>query len=391
MSISRPQSLASFDTGYCADSLEFCPFGDTQRFLVGTYQLLAAGGAEKPQEELSSSDARRIGRIYVCDAVEEKEKEEEKEEKEKEEEKEEEEEKDGGRTVRVAERQRIETSAVFDIKWSHQPVAGRALAGVADADGLLTVYAAGDSDSEEEYLARLCGTDAPTADGSMCCSLDWSNRLEAQAAPAIVTSHSDGSVRHMALAESRVAVGAQWRAHDLEAWTAAFDCWQPAVVYTGGDDARLKGWDTRAGGGAPLFSSARHRAGVCGVQPSPHRPHVLATGGYDEHVLLWDTRSMRAPQAECAVGGGVWRLRWHPDAPGRLLAAAMYGGFHLLDHCDQQEPQPALAASFMDHASIAYGADWSHARPAGGGGRLVGTCSFYDHAVHLWREPALGT
>ncbi|KAJ2765994.1 hypothetical protein IWQ56_003886 [Coemansia nantahalensis] len=354
MSVCGPLSLASLDTEYCADSLEFSPFADSQRFLVGTYQLVEAGS------DGQASDATRVGRIYVYDA----------------------DESDNGESVRIVERQRIETSAVFDIKWCYRRLQDRELVGVASADGLLTVYAAGGQDGQG-HLERVCATAEPTSAGSMCCSLDWSNRLDASAAPAIVTSHSDGSIQHLELVDSGVVASGQWQGHDLEAWIAAFDYWQPSVVYTGGDDARLKGWDLRSGPDAPVFNLGRHQAGVCSIQSSLHRPHVLATGSYDENVFIWDTRAMRAPLAEHNVGGGVWRLKWHPEVADRLLVGAMYNGFHVLT----VDPV-GLAASFMDHKSIAYGADWCQAAPSTpGAGWLVGTCSFYDHTVHLWRDP----
>ncbi|KAJ2800333.1 hypothetical protein H4R20_004101 [Coemansia guatemalensis] len=369
MDVEMLKSLASFDTEYCADSLEFCPYGNTRRFLVGTYQLLTSDNAgssaqteELEQEIAKPSDSRRIGRVYVCEAVEDA----------------------GEQTLRIIERQRIETSAVFDIKWSYQPVFGKQLAGVASADGLLTIYA-NDGSSDESLLSSFCATEEPTSDGSMCCSLDWSNRLQGGGSPSIATSHSDGSLQLLEVAESAIEVESQWQAHDLEAWTAAFDYWNPEVVYSGGDDARLKGWDRRIGlsSSTPVFNSGRHQAGVCSIQSSLHRQHMLATGSYDEHVFIWDKRNMRAPVAEHNVGGGVWRLKWHPEDACALLVGAMYNGAQILD---VSQNDTRLAASFMDHASITYGADWCQSRDNPACGWLAATCSFYDHIVHLWRK-----
>ncbi|KAJ1785856.1 hypothetical protein LPJ59_006049 [Coemansia sp. RSA 2399] len=225
----------------------------------------------------------------------------------------------------------------------------------------------------------------------MCCSLDWTNRLQAESRPQIATSQSDGSVRLLEFAESRLETLARWQAHDLEAWITAFDYWNTSVVYSGGDDARLKAWDMRMDpdGRSPVLNSRRHEAGVCSIQSNFHRQYLLATGSYDENVLIWDTRSMRKPLAEHNVGGGVWRLKWHPQNPSLLLVAAMYNGFHVLDasadvDCAHASIQPRT--SFMDHESIAYGADWSHDRTTCEDGWLVGTCSFYDHIVHIWRD-----
>jgi hypothetical protein len=39
---------------------------------------------------------------------------------------------------------------------------------------------------------------------------------------------------------------------------------------------------------------------------------------------------------------------------------------------------------FEEHGSLAYGADWSRLSSKGGKS-LVASCSFYDHAMHLWR------
>ncbi|KAJ2586076.1 hypothetical protein IWW49_004221, partial [Coemansia sp. RSA 1797] len=173
-----------------------------------------------------------------------------------------------------------------------------------------------------------------------------------------------------------------WQGHDLEAWIAAFDYWTPDIVYSGGDDARLKGWDTRIGP-HPVFNSRRHQAGVCSIQSNFHREHILATGSYDEHVFVWDTRNMRMPVQEYNVGGGVWRLKWHPNDATQLLVGAMYNGFHVLDVGEKV----ACSASFMDHTSIAYGADWCQSQKPDSEDMLVGTCSFYDHVVHVWRNP----
>ncbi|KAJ1765304.1 hypothetical protein LPJ69_001360, partial [Coemansia sp. RSA 1752] len=86
---------------------------------------------------------------------------------------------------------------------------------------------------------------------------------------------------------------------------------------------------------------------------------------------------------EYNVGGGVWRLKWHPNDATQLLVGAMYNGFHVLDVGEKV----ACSASFMDHTSIAYGADWCQAQKPGSEDMLVGTCSFYDHVVHVWRNP----
>ena len=72
----------------------------------------------------------------------------------------------------------------------------------------------------------------------------------------------------------------------------------------------------------------RHDAGVCSISSHPTIQHLLVTGSYDENILVWDNRFMKVPVSEINTGGGVWRLKWHPSDPSRILAACMYNGFH---------------------------------------------------------------
>ena len=52
---------------------------------------------------------------------------------------------------------------------------------------------------------------------------------------------------------------------------------------------------------------------------------------YDERVLLWDIRSPQRPVKETAVGGGVWRVKWHPVNPDLMATACMHNGFQILN------------------------------------------------------------
>ncbi|KAJ1948219.1 hypothetical protein FBU59_001693 [Linderina macrospora] len=380
-----PVSLASFDPIYSSDCVEFYPFDNSQRFLLGTYQLLKANGEKASDDQsLTSADAQRVGRLYVCDAHD-----------------------NADGSMSVIEQQRIETSAIFDVKWSYNKVNNKALVGLALSDGDLAIYEA-NSTSDSQFLQPLCKTSGPTSAGSMCLSLDWSNRLTQENQPRIMASQSDGSLRLLQMRESGDLESSEpWHAHDFEAWITSFDYWNTSIVFSGGDDAVFKGWDLRMDpvGSSPIFASKRHMAGVCSVHSNFHRQHLLATGSYDENVMIWDTRSMRAPLAEYNVGGGVWRLKWHPTEPTQLLVAGMYGGFHVLDvevdGVDRSAAVPLpdngrpnvnidLTTSFMEHASIAYGADWCQFNCDPTKDWLVGTCSFYDHLFHLWRRPAIG-
>ena len=97
-----------------------------------------------------------------------------------------------------------------------------------------------------------------------------------------------------------------WTAHELEAWVIRTHLVDPAVLFTGGDDAAFKwcvslrhalalvrfgrllcavhsrcyavSWDTRTAGACVFQQKKAHAAGVCAIECNPHRDCELATG-----------------------------------------------------------------------------------------------------------------
>ncbi|CAM9312619.1 unnamed protein product [Hapterophycus canaliculatus] len=177
----------------------------------------------------------------------------------------------------------------------------------------------------------------------------------------------------------------------------------------------MKGWDLRAGGGAcgasPAFVCKGHGAGVTAGQWHPTLQHTFVSGSYDEAVRIWDARSLRVPVSTTATGGGLWRLKWHPD-PERgnlLLAACMHAGMRVLDTglgVKKSLVQGSLSAlgegggepgskkqivsTYTRHASMAYGADWCRLPILSRSKRaVIASCSFYDSLFCLWQTPPL--
>ncbi|OJT15835.1 Diphthine methyltransferase [Trametes pubescens] len=203
---------------------------------------------------------------------------------------------------------------------------------------------------------------------------------------------------HKPESSAGLTVADSWHAHDYEPWIAAWDYWNSNVVYSGGDDLKMKGWDIRQGGSSPLFVNKRFDAGVTTIQSHPHIEHILAVGSYNNTVCIFDTRKPLVPLTEVDVGGGAWRVKWHPSAARKddLLVACMHDGCKVikLDFGAGEDPGAALSSSdrpwnvtkrFDEHTSMAYGVDWSFAKDRGDDDTSVASCSFYDHTLHLWR------
>uniref|UniRef100_A0AAZ1XN76 Diphthamide biosynthesis 7 n=1 Tax=Oreochromis aureus TaxID=47969 RepID=A0AAZ1XN76_OREAU len=306
---SKTRSLQVFDTELSADAVEWCPVSPNHSILAcGTYQLQKGGGEE-------NATPSRIGRVYLFEFRHE-----------------------GPMCPPLTELQRMDTAAILDLKWCHVPMSDRAVLGMATATGELQLYTLSRSQEGSHSLQSLSSLEVGAE--RLALSLDWSTGRLDSSDVRIVCSDSAGCTSVLSLAEGALTTLSQWKAHDFEAWISAFSYWDTQLVYSGGDDCKLKGWDLRIGPSSPTFISK----------------------SYDEQVLLWDGRNMRQPLSETPLGGGVWRLKWHPSHQHLLLAACMHNDFHIL-HCQQALEGSAgacpIVTSYILHSSLAYGADWS--------------------------------
>lgn len=91
------------------------------------------------------------------------------------------------------------------------------------------------------------------------------------------------------------------------------------------------------------------------------------------------------------VGGGVWRIKWHPtdkideSATNKLLVASMHGGCRVIECCiDQKNAYANIISSFTEHKSMAYGSDWICFQSQGRTREAAASCSFYDRKAFIW-------
>ncbi|PRW61418.1 diphthine methyltransferase-like protein [Chlorella sorokiniana] len=287
---------------------------------------------------------------------------------------------------------------IFDLRWHPRSAMPQLAAALADGSVRLLAFGKsleGGGSSGSDSSAAAAPPEATVVPGGeeaaegMAVSVDYA-RAAGFEGEQLVTSFSSGQLQLWQAAPAGLTSLASWQAHQLEAWAAAFDYWNPSLIHSGGDDCAYRLWDSRQGFDAPAWQSSKaHGAGVCCASSSPHREHLVCTGSYDDRLRLWDVRSPKRPlqRAEVNTGGGVWRAKWHPSNPELLLAACMYNGFAVLRAAAAESGGLEILESY-EHASgsLSYGADWcrDEAAAGGSGASLAATASFYDRQLHLW-------
>lgn len=188
----------------------------------------------------------------------------------------------------------IDTAAVLDMKWLHP---SSSLLSLALADSQVSLYA-----FKENKLTLLRSIQANSTK-ALCLSLDWSNRIGGHQGgydlssrgksydSQVIVSQSDGTLAHLSnICESTTPVITTWKAHDYEAWTAAYDCWSAGnVVWSGGDDLCLRGWDLRQQNDsdtATLTVKKCFEGGVTSMQSHHLKPHLWAVGRCVSQISL---------------------------------------------------------------------------------------------------------
>jgi len=133
--------------------------------------------------------------------------------------------------------------------------------------------------------------------------LEWSKCLFKWLAPHsqlgnLAVSLSSGSiclVRPTAAASFQLV--STWHAHDFEPWTVAWNYWNTNVIYSGGDDLKLKAWDIRQNCEQPIFVNKRFEAGVTSIQSHPLVEHLIAVGRFGVFPHCYETNAYSTSSA----------------------------------------------------------------------------------------------
>ncbi|KAF6199386.1 hypothetical protein GE061_007412 [Apolygus lucorum] len=342
--------LTSLNTELNADAVEWCPISGLENLLAcATYELVE--DEEKCEDKL---EQYRRGYIYLYELQ---------------------------QDLSLKEVSKTETPGILDCKWSRRRISGHVCLATVDAVGKLRLF---------KYLpetSTLVGLSSLSLSGdskSLLLSLDWSNVLSsADDGCSIVVSDSSGSVHVVSITQDKLTLTSSRKAHEFEAWIAAYDYFNTSVFYSGGDDCKLKVHDTRVDLETAVRSSNEHRAGVTSIQSNWLQEHSLVTGSYDERILFWDTRTMKRPRADVASPGGVWRIKHDPFDCRLIACPCMYGGSVVVD---SGLPTPSVIVTYDFHKNINYGIDWcwrdeeTNASPVS---NLLAVCSFYDKLLSL--------
>ncbi|XP_046394458.1 diphthine methyltransferase [Ischnura elegans] len=351
---------------YNADCVEWCPIKEFyDMFVCGTYQLI-----ERDEEtlDMASNNASRLGSINLYRV---------------------------NQKGMLVLQHRVDTPGILDMKWcSLTSSLNEPILAVADAKGFVTIFYLR-KDNENHALVFGESIECVDTKGTLALSIDWKsgNAENLQ----LVVSDSSGSISILSLIEGALVKFYTWHSHSHEAWIATFDNEDPNIVYSGGDDCKMIIYDLKQK--HPIRTLYKeHGAGITALS-CYRKQNILASGCYDERLRLWDKRNWKIPLSEIDLGGGVWKVKWHPNLEetlhNHLLAACMHAGFKLVNCNNAWQGEP-LSESFtyLDHGSLAYGCDWCHSQvplqlTPGMENRVVPrslavTCSFYDRKLCLW-------
>ncbi|KAI9603041.1 hypothetical protein H4Q26_002351 [Puccinia striiformis f. sp. tritici PST-130] len=376
-----PAMDTTIDTDYTPCSIEFCPVQSQSKTFLGSCGFYQTE-QKKDQEASESPEVERNGRCILFETSLEDDR------------------------IVYHQLQSFDTPAILDQRWTQDPQ--QPILITADALGGLTSYKLSLPIDNSPRLDRIHSfACCPPEESTLCLSLDISDKKYRASTAKIVCSLSNGQIVLLTQHPTTMNEEHRWNAHQFEPWTCGFDYWQPETILTGGDDCKLKVWDTRNSFVQPVLTNKQFKfdGGVTAIRSHHLREHLFAVGSYDSNLRIFDKRNFTNPVMKEECGGGIWRIKWDEVNPERVLLATMHGGFKVLQISDNEPYQsseegeekspryPTLNASvissFSHRSDLAYGADWapkisSSVNSSSPHPSLVAGCSFYDRAIHFW-------
>lgn len=263
----------------------------------------------------------------------------------------------------------VETAAILDTNW--YTIGNRCFLVAASALAEIQLF---ELKNDRLHLVHSLNLNSNNSENVLTLSIDVRHQLNSSIRSNLIASDSRGMISLLTIAQSEVIIERSWQAHSFEAWTCAFDKWQPHVIYTGGDDMFFNIYDTRASEVQQTTKNRCHTAGVTSFQCFSE--NLFLTGSYDEKLRIFDKRNWKQPISDLELGGGIWRIKASKFNRNLLLCACMYKNFSLCKMNDELSGMD-LVAEYNEHDSICYGADWAPNQLCSGGQVMI-TCSFYD-------------
>ncbi|XP_022691323.1 diphthine methyltransferase-like [Varroa jacobsoni] len=315
------------------DTIAMC--SDCKRFLVGTYELQdRAEQIRLGSLSLFTSNGNKFQLVTTCEAP----------------------------------------AGVLDVKFrKDQPVMiddGNECFAAALADGTIRLgYVTHDNQVKIQDKATLGLQQSNNK--SLALSVSWSPVSLSNLEPNIAATFSSGILHEYKLTNvaSSLVFIKEHAVSQLEIWAVLHN---GQVIYTGGDDSKLRQTTTSDGGSRVI---RRFESGVTTIEADPWNEGHLLVGTYEDKLYQFDLRMIQNSIQEVHTGGGVWRIKTNPTQSRLLAVAAMHAGAFVVD-CHKETW--SIKQHFTGHESMCYGIDWWD-------GRTVLSCSFYDRELAMWK------
>lgn len=264
----------------------------------------------------------------------------------------------------------IESNGVFNVKW----ITDRPNLLSAEADGCLNVY-----DTVEDCFLKVSKNLSLTE--NMLLNLDITRTNE-----KFVASDNKGYLYHGVIENSSdIRLIDSWPVDmnqspycSNEVWCCSYSLYNNNILYSGSENCTWKVWDIRGDLKKPSLFNKFHKAGVVSVVPYPLDENCLFTGSYDDTVCVWDVRNIKIPTWDLNLGGGVWKVKFNPDQPSKILCACMYNGWAILKYDSNGGLSCELNKCIEE--KLLYGVDWCPDNSS-----YFVCCTFYDNTVRLFK------